>query len=193
MQNNTSDWFCSCIRHTWRTGSWSVLCLLGGEVALGAGVGGWNILWRCNSRIWSSWVLSPSAREVASTPRGILPVLCFLVVGGGDTLLLKASHWARRGASSNTAKLNVYSDVHHLKFVKPYLENQLPARSPHHLPLVAIGQPPAVGDALDHLYGCHSRFRSSWVLSRSAREIALTPRGIFPLWPSTPNWKPIPF
>ena len=104
MQNNTSDWFCSCIRHTWRTGSWSVLCLLGDEVALWAGVGGWNILWRCNSRIWSSWVLSPSAREVASTPRGILPVLCFLVVGGGDTLLLKASHWARRGASSNTAK-----------------------------------------------------------------------------------------
>ena len=39
---------------------------------------------------------------------------------------------------------------------KTHLEHQLAARSPDHLPLVGlcvVGQPPAVGDALDHLVG----------------------------------------
>ena len=39
---------------------------------------------------------------------------------------------------------------------KAYLEDQLATRGPDNLPLVAlgvVGQPPAVGDALDHLVG----------------------------------------
>ena len=88
--------------------------------------------------------------------------MLLLVGGRSDTLQLEAGHRAlgHGGALLQVLQNNVLRCFLQLirgsDKIKPYLEHQLATRGPDHLPLVAlcvVGQPPAVGDTLDHLEG----------------------------------------
>ena len=69
---------------------------------------------------------------------------------------LSLGTWVRTDVSSNTEKTQWKQFQQRKPKINSYLEYQLATRSPDHLPLVGlcvVGQPPAVGDALDHLEG----------------------------------------